>query len=242
MISRLFNIFRISKKYDHIISLGYNCEIADQFILTHKYIESSFLNWAYSSSINDVIYTLNNLDLLCSGNFMYPHKNIFPLWKCLNTNISFHGREPFDFWESNPSQENINNDKEELISRINYLKNKFINIIHSKNKKILFIYKYKINEKLQENNTDAKNINKLYSTIKNICTCDFDLLIIVERKFYSNININNNIYIRNVSFFANDASVTGNNNDHNGWSKIFNEFIYKHIPYKKQSYKFDDIN
>ena len=51
--------------YDHIISLGYNCEVSFRIEnYTNTGIDSYPLSWAYVKDQNDMVYILDNLDLL----------------------------------------------------------------------------------------------------------------------------------------------------------------------------------
>ena len=79
----------MEKRFDHIISLGLNCEIS--FILKKKFnfVESSLLSWSYIpiSSLNDV---LKNPQLIFSEGI--EDLTEYNMFKCSKTGIAFHGK------------------------------------------------------------------------------------------------------------------------------------------------------
>lgn len=237
----LFNFFfKNVKKYGHVISLGYNCEVAYQFFKRYRFVESSLFAWTNTININKLIYAINNLDKLVSGKV----ENLKPMWKCFNTDIRFHGKAPMYIWTSGEEvdQEIINQDKAELLSRVNYLKEKFIKTAND-NKENLYIFKYLIKNENKEE--IKKNINDLYSTLEKIAKNKFDLLIIFEKdkipKNFQEEFCDKNIYIRTVNFYAPENDVTGKICDKKGWKKIFNEFRPNFKLKKTKYFKFEDV-
>jgi len=234
------NLFGFLKKnknyYDHIISLGYNCEVSFQFFKKYGFVESSLFAWVNTLNIENIIYAINHLDKIGSGKL----ENINPMWKCFNTNISFHGKAPMDMWANNPTKEMIENDKCELLQRIAYLKNKFLNTgMDGKNN--LYIFKYPSNNYTQKH--VINEINKLFSSLRKIVTNNFDLLIILEKTFYPDIKIDNkNIIVRRVDFFTPEDDVTTKNNDKKHWRKIFSEFRPNFKLKKSKKFKFEEID
>lgn len=234
----LFNLFNKNKKYGHVISLGYNCEVAFQFLKNYKFVEASLFTWANTININNLIYALNNYDKLMTGEV----RNVKPLYKCFNTNIRFHGREPMEIWLSDkePDEEIKRKDKEELLSRIAHLKEKFLNTAKD-GKKNLYIFSYLVkNESIDEIKT---NITHLYDSLCNIVKNEFDLLIVFENNKIPKdleLNLNNkNIYIRTVKFFAPEDKVTGDYCDNAGWKKIYSEFRPNFKLKIKKRFKFE---
>lgn len=239
----LFNIFRNknTKYYGHVISLGYNCEVAYQFFKYHKFVESSLFTWTNTINIQTLIYALNNLDMLVAGKL----ENITPMWQCQNTKICFHGKAPLKIWTSknNLTQDILNQDREELISRVSYLKNKFIQTANDC-KKNLYIFSYHVKE--DESIVEIKeNIDTLYKVLKNLGTNVFDLLIVMKKDvftneieaFYAN---KTEVLIRRVDLFASEENVTGKINDAKGWKKIFNEFRPDFKLKKMKKFKFEE--
>ena len=244
MKEKILNLFNFKKsnvkKYDHIISLGYNCEVSYQFFKYYHFVESSLFAWCNTINIDNLIFAINNLDKLITGKL----ENVKPMWKCFNTNIRFHGKAPMKIWTSNEpvNIEIINEDRNELISRISYLKEKFIKTSND-NKKNLYIFKYLVTtEKIED---IEKNINDLYLSLNKIAKNEFDLLIIIEKqKIPTNFQekfADKNIFIRTVDFFAPEDDVTGKNFDKIGWKKIFDEFKPNFKLKKTKKFKFEEV-
>jgi len=238
----ILNLFNKNiKKYGHIISLGYNCEVAYQFFKYHHFVESSLFAWSNTINIENLIYALNNLDKLTTGEV----QNAIPMWECINTKIRFHGKAPMNIWfsENTPTDDLINSDREELIARINHLKEKFI-ITSNDKKKNLYIFKYLILEKDTFENI-SKAITELYSALKNIVNNEFDLLFIFEEsELFQKLkqeSFDKHIYLKSVKFFAPEDNVTGKINDTKGWKKIFDEFKPNFKLKKTKKFKFEDV-
>lgn len=232
LIDKLFH--RNSKYYDHIISLGYNCEVSFQFFLEFHFVESSLFAWVNLSTIDVLINALQNVSSICSGEII----NVKPMWKCVNTKIHFHGKAPMSFWFANPSNDDINKDKEELLSRVSHLKAKFLDIAKDGKRK-LFIFKW-----LPEDNTfNRQKVDMLYSSLSKLAD-NFDLLIVVEKKLFEKIDLpldNNHIFFRYVSFFTPEEAVTSKPYDRKGWKNIFSEFRPNFRLPKKKKFKFEDL-
>ncbi len=235
----LFNwIFnRNTRYYGHTLSLGYNCEVSFQFFLHHHFVESSLLAWANTINIDNVILALENPDILCTGKV----ENCNPMWKCFNTGICFHGKAPAKIWNNNPSQEVIKADKDELLSRIEHLKQKFIQT-GCDGKKNLYIFKYSPTSDTAEN--IISKINRLYEVLSRSVNNQFDLLIITEQGFCPQLeNLNNNpqIFIRRVNFFTPEEAVTSKKNDRRHWKRIWQEFRPNFKLSKTKKFKFEDL-
>ncbi len=220
--------------YNHIISLGYNCEVQFRFYKYFKFEETNLFNWSFINTIDDLIRVLNDLSLIGKSGF----KQTAPLYTCIETNISFHGKAKWKKIKDNP--ELIQKDIEDLSERLNYLKEKFIKTLKSNDSK-LYIYKIK-NSDISENiNEKILELHKTLETLEGGASSGFNLLVITEEK-YAKLFKNNDKYIfRTVRYFAPDNDVTSNSYLDNGWDEIFDEFYSKKPKnYKKnKKYKFE---
>ena len=218
-------------KYDYIFSLGYNCEITFRFHKYFKFEETSLFNWTYSQSIDDLINVLNNLSSIGSLGFERPN----PLYKCLKTNFQFHGKMKWKKIKDN--SELIEKDMNDLGQRIAYLREKFVNILCSKRRK-LYIYKLK-----SEEVTDGiiEKILLLKKALISLGGENFDLLIVSEEKYTSFFNNSSEFLYRSVRYYAPEKDVTSSKYLENGWNEIFDEFYaLKPKGYRKnKKYKFE---
>ena len=223
-------------KYDFIVPLGYNCEVAFRFWQVYKFVDSSLFAWTYSHSIKDLIYALNNYNDILTGEISLPK----PLYECQNTHILFHGKENMQEWiNNNYNLELIEKDKKELRSRISYLKEKLLKIFESDASK-LFIYKISQNDII---NTEINNyIEELYSFLEKN-TKNFKLLIVTEEKYKSNINIHKeNLILKTVKKYSSDNAVTNKNEgDFKSWKRIYKEYRPSKIKIIHKKFKFEDI-
>ncbi len=218
--------------YDYIISLGYNCEVSYKFLKYFKQEVSGLFNWSKVNTIDNLIYALENFDKLGTSGFVME----MPLWKCINTNISFHGKvQAKDYLKNNYAEEEIEKDKSELSERIKYLKEKFINILCN-NKRKLYIYKIK-NKDI--NDSTEEKILKLKHQLTKMGGKNFDILIVALKDQINKFPINTNEYkIRFIDAYPPDSEVTCKKFKNN-WKKIYNEFHPKlSIWSKRKKYKF----
>ena len=236
----LFNFFfkkNNKKKYKHVISIGCNCENAYRFFQRYKFVESSLFTWANSVNINILFNALSNLDNIL---FNAPEKASV-MWKCPDTNIYFHGTEPMEM-NINPNNytaEDYEPFANELKSRVNHLKEKFLSQLRD-DKKTLIMYTYHTKD---SEDVIVENIRTLNDKIKTLGGNNCELLVILESKNKLNENFDNdkNIYLRYVEQFAPCENVTTKKYDKKSWDKIFNEFKPDFKLKKNKKFKFEEL-
>jgi len=226
------------KRYDNIIPLGYNCETAFRFYVHYKFIESSLLTWVYIDNFDILLNALQNLSPIATDDFAYE----MTLYKCLNSGIRFHGRTRDEALSEDNEESRIliRQDKEELRSRIKYLKEKFVKTANDGKKNL---YVVKISEEDAENPDIREKVTKLYNFLNGFCKNKFDFLIITEDKFFNKFLFNEkNIYTRSVEKYAPDETVTNKKmGDKFGWNVLWTEFRPKKHVWKKKKLKFEQI-
>ncbi|MCR5260761.1 MAG: hypothetical protein K6C94_02870 [Candidatus Gastranaerophilales bacterium] len=231
-----------SKKYDNIIPLGYNCEIAYRFYKHFKFFDASLFGWSFVT-FEQLKYSLLNMDKLCNGGIEYDYPS--HTLKCKNSGIYFHGRTPHDKFSDN-EQENqkiIEQDAAELQSRTEHLKEKFFNYAND-GKKNLYIRKIH----LSDGNTSDSGIEQkrneilwIYNFLKDYCKNDFTFLLVVEEKFYDKFLFDDEkIQTRSILAYSPDDAVTKKKaGDPFGWKILFTEFQPKHKKKQKGKLKFE---
>lgn len=228
------------KYYGHYLALGYNCEVAYRFFQKCGFVESSLFTWTFQNNISDLIFALKNLDAI------YTETPIpsGTMWRCSKTNIHFHGIEPFEMRMNfdKYTAEDFKPYQEELVSRINHLREKFKAQI-SDEKRTLLAYTYLVKEESREQ--VAQNILNIKLALDNIGAKNCDLLIILERR--NNLDdkteqfTDKNIYIRYVDEFVPPDSVTTKIYDKKSWNLILKEFRPNFRLKKKKKFKFEEI-
>ncbi len=234
----IINSIANRKKYDNIIPLGYNCEIAYRFYKHFKFIDSSLFAWVYISSFEMLMNALNNLDKLAQGELVYENT----MFKCLNSGIYFHGRTSASEFNGEKEHDTsiIKSDIQELRPRIKYLSEKFLKLLNN-GKNTLFIKK--ISSKEASNPNIRKQIINLYDRLKTLSSNNFDLLLVTEQVFFENLIFKEkNIHTRFVKKYSPDETVTDKKaGDKFGWDVIFMEFAPKKRVWKKKKLKFEEV-
>lgn len=210
------------KYYSNIISLGRNCEFSMSFSKYYSFLDSTVFSWAYVPDGYKMLECLQNLDDIFSMSLQYDET--VEMWKDNKFGFFFHGKYvPQDLIiNGNIDTVKLQEDKAELLSRMQYLISKTKNILNSDEKKCFAIT---IDLEIYDNSLDF--LEKLLSVLNSI-TSNFDLLIIIESGQHSTIikewnKKYNNVYIRTLTKFAN-IKTANKPLDVWGWTKIFNEF------------------
>lgn len=242
-IKQYMNAFVHSKKYENIVPLGYNCEIAYRFYRQYKFFDSSLFGWSFVN-FEQLQYSLLNIDKLGNGGFEYD----FPshMLKCLNSGIYFHGRTTHDKFTDNDeeNQKIIQSDSVELQSRINHLKDKFKQYAND-GKSTLYIRKIYFGDVNSQDDIEQKRqqVLWLFDFLKSYCKNDFTFLLIVEEKYKDKFIFDDEkIFTRSVLSYSSDDAVTAKNSgDSFGWKLIFTEFMPKNKRVHKGKLKFEAV-
>lgn len=224
------------KKYNHIISLGQNCEVAFQYTLSFGQIEAFPFNWAYVANVEKMLTALNKPELLFSGKIVYhsPSNMFFDEQSA----VSFHGqRTPADlakFSEQARAIE-IEKEKEDTIGRVKHCFDKLFSVWASKESQ-LYIITFKEGSPVK--------INAYVQQLKHILaskTDNFTILVVLEQKHQGfPFTKESNIYYRFLKYYSpKDKVTTVELSDRSGWKKIFEEFQPQKILPKNKLYKFE---
>src|SRR5262245_22497134 len=84
----LSDLFIKKRKYDHIVSLGNNCEYSFQFFTNYKFVEANLFSWVYVLSPKKLLDAIARPDLMFSEGISEPDW----LYTCNKYEIKFHGR------------------------------------------------------------------------------------------------------------------------------------------------------
>ncbi len=230
------------RTYDHVFSLGFNCEVAFQFLKYNGFLESNILNWFYTDSSRGLHKALDSFDSV--GVDFVPDGKL-QLWKDSNHSLWFHGRGNHRIWEEGADLALLEADKEELISRAAYLKEKFLRLTQS-NDSILFVYKPPMKE-LAEPSESAANLIAIRKALADLGFRRFDFMVIVTHDVLASFKkqlelsgADSHIIVESIGFHAPLTSVTDGPYDIKGWRRIWsqNRSCYK-ATNKKKKYKFN---
>ncbi len=191
-------------------------------------------NWVSIKDVNSLINFLKNPDLLLSKGISLDYNSAM-----YNDNaLLFAYHTKMDARKLiNSDDDTVKKDTEEVLSRFNYLRNKFLNTLKSDTKK-LFVHRF-------NNNTLKNNVNDV---IKNLSECmdllvynkESKLLIIFDKEYLSDykLNIPHNVIIKIVDKTVNSDLMHDLCFD--TWLSIYNKFIFPSYSnkYKKNIKKF----
>lgn len=212
-----------------IISLGYNCEVSFQI---EKYVENwdaSLFSWAYVSNDLKFLDAMKNIEDVFKHDILF-HMPTPDMWCDVKYDIKFHGRAHKDtmFDSEGNLIDNVVYDEclEELRSRLEHLKEKFLNSLDSDDEKI-FIRKLRITPK--QNDSEVlefiQNLNDILNS--KVKGSRYKLYIVLEKEYYKpewqSIE-SDHLFIRTVDYFAPDGD-TKEGADHESWKVIFDEIL-----------------
>lgn len=237
----LFPLLRLaarmrSRRFDHIVTLGYNCELSARFFQNFKFVDATLFSWAVAPTAEEMAYAIQNTDKIFSGEIDAPRPD-FPLFRCTKTNTRAHGRAKIAVWQKQPppSEEFINAEREELVSRFGYLKKKTIGYLCD-DKTVLVILKLKPCDCVPGRANEA--VMAYINALKKIGAQKMTFLVICEERHASLFEFPHpDFELRTVAVYNNDANAADlKQGDSKGWKLIFDEFRPK--TFRKQAHKF----
>lgn len=218
------------RKYDEIILLGRDCEFATVYKYYHKsFVDSSLFNWALYNDKKEFFNAVKNPDVLFSEN--QEHIAEHNMWKCTKTGYMFHSNsrpEALLGKDGNVIPEKREAEKQSLLEKIKYLKEKNNNLYKSDCKK-LYIFTFDFEEK----KIDIEEIKELYNYFKNQ-NKNFDMTVILEKDKYDDEIKSfeqqfDDLFVRKICYFRTRKN-TATCLDYvyyKNWADIFKEFSYK---------------
>lgn len=229
------------KRFEHLISLGMNCEIAFQLNRIFKYVESSLLTWTgvHHDHLHEV---LQNPNLIFSGGIKdLPAINMFC---CLKTNFSFHGKTPISDMPASDSDEFakfIATERQDVIERIKHLADKFNKQAHDSSSKL-----YILGIHPQFYREQSEKLDKYLADIADIIHeqyCNAAVLFIIPSKYeqckFQLCSNCGNAWLRRIEHFAPyDKATFTEYMDIAAYDNIFAEFQPSSQKQSAKVYKF----
>ena len=203
--------------FDHIISLGYNCEVSwriEDYI--RGKIDSYPLSWAYIKNQEELPYILENLELISDSNFDYEERS--GMFYCKELNISLHttlDHSNYLVLSDEEKKRYVLEGESEVRQRFRYLCNKWDKLMQS-NESTLFVIKIQ---------NQAGDLRWIYKTKEYLDekyeSGRFKILLVVTNEdllYKVNLQQNNDYLVLLIKSFAADAeTLTGG--DRIGWIK-----------------------
>ena len=223
------------KKFDHVLSLGMNCEPAYRFSLSWGFVDSTPFAWALSPSLPTFIRALREPESLGSDDFEWHAKNL--MWKCRKTKMYFHGRLALDPQSPTPPQDVLDADKADLSQKLAYLREKFARTLSDESSKAL-VLRVHTEDVLRDDINDS--LDEIQRTLESNGARNYTLVVLVERAVRRRIATAPNRIVRSVNAFNPSGQVAKEHlGDPAGWRALFAEFTPAKILPKKHLFKFE---
>lgn len=223
------------KKFDHVLSLGMNCEPAFRFSLSWGFVDSTPFAWSTCGnplSLADVIRNPGHIG--CDG-FSWEASSL--MWKCNKSGISFHGKLAIDPRRAVLPPDVLDADRAELIQRMAYLNDKFTRILSDNSSKALI---YRVSTKVALAGDVTEKIEAVQRSLEDRGAKNYTLVVVVERKAKGRIPPGPNRLVRIVNAFNPVESVVKPKlGDPIGWRALFTEITPAKILPKKHAFKFE---
>ncbi len=228
------------KTFNHIISIGLNCEISYQLKEKFGFVESSLLSWAVVNP-EKLIDVLKNPHLIFSGDIT--ELVDYNMWRCQMTGMIFHGKKTVaELCDNNGNRDKtkISTERKDTLSRIGYLCDKFVKIAQNNESKLFVLGIHPDFYKLPE--ADLKTFIRHIADIIKTHMVNASLLVILDKTYSVDMkNIETNkLFIRFINRFAPyDKATDSTLVDLKSGHKIFDEFQPKQIIKSNKVYKFE---
>ena len=225
-----------AKKYDHVVTIGYNCEMAFRFFDYYKFVDATLFTWSGAIFAEDWAKLISQIDMFFTGEILPPTRD-FPLYRCGNTGARAHGRAPQSTWSSgNPIPEGlVEKEIADIRSRMAHLREKTLGYLRD-DKSVLVAYKMRQSD--CEPGKAGPRVDAICAALEGVGARNMTFLVICEDRYRSSFPKHHPGYeLRSVLKFNPETDSTIRNlGDRYGWRIIFDEFRPKVI--KKQAHKF----
>ena len=222
------------KKYDHVLSIGMNCEPAFRFSLAWGFVDSTPFSWAACRDPLHLVEALRHPELIGSEGFSFLENAL--MWRCEKTCINFHGKLVVKSGCA-VAPEALAADKDDLVQRLAYLNEKLTNTLSDSSSKAI-VYRISTTEALKPDANE--NIDAVQRALEERGARNYTLVVITEQAARGTIAPAPNRIVRTVKAFNPTNAVTRPElGDRIGWQAIYTELAPKKLRPKKYAFKFE---
>lgn len=223
------------KKFDHVFSLGMNCEPAFRFSLSWGFVDSTPFSWALSNNLRQLADALRHPEYIGSEGYSWNKPNM--MWRCEKTLCQFHGRLNMKSSNRDPDQKALDEDRQDLVQRMRHLNDKLTRVLSDDSSKALVL-------RVHTRNTLDKDVSEQVDAVQNAIEArgarNYTLVVVTERAARGRIKPAPNRVLRTVKAFNPGAAVVNKKlGDPAGWRALFAEFTPAKILPKKHAFKFE---
>jgi hypothetical protein len=224
-----------TKRYDHVLSLGSNCDAGFRFCQKWGFVDSTPFTWGQTLDIGHVVQALRHPESIGADGFSWHAPSA--MWRCNRTGMYFHGRMKATQDRPEPDEAALKADLEELKSRLGHLKEKLLSVLADGSSKALIL---RVNSK--EASADGINgrLDELQGALAEVGARNHLLVVVAERKVKGLIRTAPGRVVRYVRQFNPQSAVTDAKlGDPVGWDAIFTEFAPAVVKKATHRFKFE---
>jgi len=229
-----------SRKFDHVVTFGYNCELSARFFQNFKFVDSTLFSWAAGIEPDRMAHAIEHSEDIFSGEVAAPTRD-FPLFRCKKTNIRAHGRAPLKVWTEGepPPPEFVEKERAEVVSRFRHLREKTLAYLRD-DKSVLAILKTRTVDCAPGEANE--NVLKFVRALRNIGARNVTFLAICEAKCAGNFAAPHPEFeLRTVAEYNPESNAANLKlGDTRGWRLIFEEFRPKTLKKQAHTFKFEE--
>lgn len=224
------------KKYDHVLSLGMNCEPAFRFSCSWGFVDSTPFAWGLSRHLKDLAEELEKPDAIGSEGFEWSPESL--MWCCRRTGSYFHGKMVSGKRKDYYPPELLEADKKDLVERLAYLNGKLTRILRDESSKAL-ILRVHTKEALAPDVNDG--VDAVQRALELRGARNYTLVIVTEKVAKGRVAPAPNRLVRTVRVFnPGNAVVRKKLGDPTGWRALYAEFTPAKKLAKKHAFKFEN--
>ena len=216
------------KKFDHVLSLGMNCETAFRFSLSWGFVDSTPFAWALFSQLDQLADAIEHPEHIGSEGFTWDPKAL--MWRCNRTKASFHGQLVMGIPTEPLDPKALEADREDLMQRLKYLNEKFTRMLSDNTSKAIVC---RIHTHLVLKDDAVAKVDAIQHALESRGARNYTLVVVTERAVRGKIAPAPHRVVRTVCAFKEKLG------DPAGWRALFAEFTPAKILPKKHRFKFE---
>ena len=223
------------KKFDHVLSLGMNCETAFRFSLSWGFVDSTPFAWALFSQLDQLADAIEHPEHIGSEGFTWDPKAL--MWRCNRTKASFHGQLVMGIPTEPLDPKALEADREDLMQRLKYLNEKFTRMLSDNTSKAIVC---RIHTHLVLKDDAVAKVDAIQHALESRGARNYTLVVVTERAVRGKIAPAPHRVVRTVcAFNPGECVVKEKLGDPAGWRALFAEFTPAKILPKKHRFKFE---